>query len=450
MKKLLFTFVVLLLPMTTRADYGFEFNGGFSHWGEPDAEIDDIYYQLNPSDQTASVTYKTVSPDDMRDWPVSDYSGDIVIPSQVIYEGVTYTVTSIDNYAFNNTHDAGYGYSLINRSSLTSITSVSIPSTVTSIGNRAFENCRELSFITILGNLTSIGGGAFYGCSSLTSISLPSSVSSIGEYAFAGCSCLTNISIPNNVTSIGEYAFYNCSGLQSITLSDKLVSVEMGTFSNCTSLISVSIPDKVSSIADNAFNGCSNLTTVTLGYYLSSIASSFHNCNKLSNVYCYAPVPPTCSAQPFDEEVVYSNSLFLYVPSSSLEDYKYYVWKGETDEESSGWCSIKPNHILPISGQGSQKLGTPTISISNGVLKFDCGTDGAEYRYSITYPESKSNATGNNVQLPQTCTISVYAIKAGYDRSDTATKVIKNGDLNGDGTVNVADHVELSNIILGQ
>ena len=251
--------------------------------------------------------------------------------------------------------------------------------------------------------------------------------------------------------------FFYCVKLKSIVIPSSVARIESGVFHNCQQLssitipstISVSIPDKVSSIADNAFNGCSNLTTVTLGYYLGSIASSFHNCNQLSNVYCYAPVPPT-AIQPFDEEVVYSNSLFLYVPSSSLEDYKYYVWKGETDEESSGWCSIKPNHILPISGQGSQKLGTPTISISNGVLKFDCGTDGAEYRYSITYPESKSNATGNNVQLPQTCTISVYAIKAGYDRSDTATKVIKNGDLNGDGSIDVADHVELTNIIMAQ
>ena len=204
MKKLLFTFVVLLLPMTTRADYGFEFNGGFSHWGEPDAEIDDIYYQLNPSDQTASVTYKTVSPDDMRDWPVSDYSGDIVIPSQVIYEGVTYTVTSIDNYAFNNTHDAGYGYSLINRSSLTSITSVSIPSTVTSIGNRAFENCRELSSITILGNLTSIGGGAFCGCSSLTSIALPSSVWRSHAETHRFCSRGPRISCWDRRTALAE------------------------------------------------------------------------------------------------------------------------------------------------------------------------------------------------------------------------------------------------------
>jgi hypothetical protein len=447
MKKLLFTFVVLLLPMTASADYGFEFNGGFSHWGEPDAVINDIYYQLNPSDQTASVTYKTVCPDDMRDWPVSDYSGDIVIPSQVIYKGVTYTVTSIDDYAFNNTHDSGYGYSLINRSSLTSITSVTIPNTVTSIGNRAFENCRELNSITIVGNLNSIGGGAFCGCSSLTSISLPSSVLSIGEYAFAGCSNLTNISIPNNVTSIGEYTFYNCSGLQSITLSDKLASVEMGTFSNCTSLISVSIPDKVSSIADNAFNGCSNLTTVTIGYYLSSIGSSFHNCNKLSNVYCYAPVPPSYSAQPFDEEVVYSNSLFLYVPSSSLDDYKNY-WMVTGADPVNGWCSISWSNILPIPGQGSQKLDTPTILITNGVLKFDCGTDGAEYHYSITYPESKSNAVGNNVQLPSSYTISVYAVKAGYEKSDTATKEIKNGDLNGDGNVDVGDHVELTNIIM--
>lgn len=452
MKKLLFTIVAMLLPMVASAYYGYSDGiDWWSHFEASDATINGIHYQLNSADQTATVTYKKIVYFDMRNFPVNDYSGDVVIPSHVSYGGVTYIVTGIDNGAFDNALDASYGYSfLIDRpSSWKPVTSISIPSTVTSIGMGAFASCTSLTSIIIPTSVTYIGEQAFSGCTSLSSISIPAGVTSIGFRTFSNCSNLTTVNLPCNMTSIGERAFEYCSGLQSITLPDNLASIEMGTFSNCTSLTSVSIPDKVSSIADNAFNGCSNLTTVTIGYYLSSIGSSFHNCNKLSNVYCYAPVPPSYSAEPFDEEVVYSNSLFLYVPSSSLDDYKNY-WMVTGADPVNGWCSISWTNILPISNQGSQKLGTPTISISNGVLKFDCGTDGAEYRYSITYPESKSNATGNNVQLPQTCTISVYAIKAGYDRSDTATKVIKNGDLNGDGSIDVADHVELTNIIMAQ
>ena len=118
-----------------------------------------------------------------------------------------------------------------------------------------------------------------------------------------------------------------------------------------------------------------------------------------------------------------------------------------------GWGYILWSNILPLASTGGGKVATPTIGIANGALKFECSTDGVEYRYSITYPESNSNTVGNNVQLPQ-ITVSVYAIKAGYEKSDTATKQFTlasglRGDLDGNGVVNVADHVELSKIIMG-
>ncbi len=111
--------------------------------------------------------------------------------------------------------------------------------------------------------------------------------------------------------------------------------------------------------------------------------------------------------------------------------------------------------IKAITGSSSGKLTAPTITIESGVLKFDCGTNDAEYRYSITYPESNENMTGNNVLMPTSFTVSVFAVKSGYEKSDIATKefTIVNGvkgDLTGEGEVNVADHVELSKIILNQ
>ena len=84
---------------------------------------------------------------------------------------------------------------------------------VTSIGGRAFNQCRSLTSITIPDSVTSIGESAFSSCSSLTNITIPDSVTSIGKDAFNGCSSLTSITIPDSVTSIGSYAFYDCSRL---------------------------------------------------------------------------------------------------------------------------------------------------------------------------------------------------------------------------------------------
>ena len=117
---------------------------------------------------------------------------------------------------------------------------------------------------------------------------------------------------------------------------------------------------------------------------------------------------------------------------------------------------------MPIENAGDPKCATPTIKIENGFLKFECATDGVKYHFNVkgfgdmdfTYNPATDNL--DVVQLP-TVTISVYASKEGYSLSDTATKIVKfsdiggqKGDLNGDGEVNVSDHVELSKIIMDQ
>ena len=135
------------------------------------------------------------------------------------------SVTSIGNYAF----------------SYTDLKSITIPDRVTSIGNYAFAYCKNLPSITIPDGVTSIGYGAFYHCTSLTSITIPDRVTSIGFSAFSGCKNLTSITIPDSIISIGHTAFYNCSSLTSIT-----------------------IPDSVISIGDAAFKYCSNLKTISL------------------------------------------------------------------------------------------------------------------------------------------------------------------------------------------
>ena len=163
---------------------------------------------------------------------------------------------------------------------------VTIPNSVTSIGELAFYNCSGLTSVTIPNSVTSIGGGAFYGCSGLTSITIPNSVTSIGNSAFYGCSGLTsNVTIPNSVTSIGELAFYNCSGLTSVTIPNSVTNIGEGVFYGCSSLTSVAIGGSVTSIGHYAFYNCSGLTSITIPNSVTSIGYyAFYNCSSLTSV----------------------------------------------------------------------------------------------------------------------------------------------------------------------
>ncbi len=173
--------------------------------------------------------------------------GNITIPATIVHNGQTYTVTSIGDYAFVSCY----------------ITSVTIPDSVTSIGDDAFERCSGLTSVTIPDSVTSIGSGAFSYCTDLTSVTIPGSVTSIGYGAFSECSGLTSVDILDGVTSIGDFAFSMCDGLTSVTIPDSVTSIGNFAFYDCTGLTSVTIPDGVTSIGNGAFLMCSGLTSVT-------------------------------------------------------------------------------------------------------------------------------------------------------------------------------------------
>lgn len=122
------------------------------------------------------------------------YSGAIVIPSSVEFEGKSYSVASIGEMTF---YDCW------------TITSIIIPNSVTSIGDYAFYTCTGLTSIDIPNSVTSIGNYTFLGCTGAYRIIIPNSVTSIGNFAFADCRGFYLINIPNSVTSIGDYAFAN-------------------------------------------------------------------------------------------------------------------------------------------------------------------------------------------------------------------------------------------------
>ena len=120
----------------------------------------------------------------------------------------------------------------------TEVINLTIPNSVTSIGDYAFEYCSGLISVTIPHSVTSIGSCAFLNCTGLTSVTIPSSVTSIGGSAFGGCSGLTSVTIPNSVTSIGEYAFYGCSGLTSAEAPAGFFDVPEDDWPHCTKILS--------------------------------------------------------------------------------------------------------------------------------------------------------------------------------------------------------------------
>ena len=136
-----------------------------------------------------------------------------------------------------------------------SLENVTIPDSMTSIGNRAFDGCTSLKSITIPEGVTSIGDGAFKGCTRLASIIMPDSVTSgiVFHETFYGCTSLKSIAIPEGVTSIGNRAFEGCTSLESIAIPEGVVDIGFDAFKGCTRLASITIPDSVTRICSDAF-----------------------------------------------------------------------------------------------------------------------------------------------------------------------------------------------------
>ena len=276
MKKQLLLFFLMMLPLVASAD---------------PVIIDGIWYNLTAETKQAEVT---------TDYPW--YTGSVVIPEKVTYESVEYSVTSIGDYAFQ----------------MSSITSITIPNSVTSIGKQAFYLCEGLTSVSIPNSVTSISQKAFEACSGLTSVNIPNSLKWIEKGTFAGCKNLTSITIPNSVTYIGKEAFKSCSGLTSLTIPNSVTSIDSQAFEGCSGLTSIvveegnseydsrdncnaiietstnqlilgcqntKIPNSVTSIGERAFYGCSGLTSIAIPNSVTTIEwYAFYRCSKLTSV----------------------------------------------------------------------------------------------------------------------------------------------------------------------
>jgi hypothetical protein len=273
-----------------------------------DCEVDGICYNLI-NDSTCSVTSN----------PNGGYSGNVVIPENILYNNRTITVISIGSNAFRGCN---------------SLFSVSIPNTVTSIGSYAFAYSKLYS-IVIPNSVTSVGASAFYECSNLLKcaypdsinnpfyytyavsypasdsliedgiiwnsnkttlyfvpydfvgeFSFPESTTSIENYAFLACAGITTLTIPNSVTSIGDYAFALCMNISKLTISGSVASIGEYAFYYCNNLTIIDIPSSITRIGQSAFKECTELKRVNIADIAAWCNISFDN--SYSNPFYYA------------------------------------------------------------------------------------------------------------------------------------------------------------------
>lgn len=308
-------------------------------------EVDGILYKIDTSLTEVIVCTKGTG---------NEYSGDIIIPSEIHYGGKTFYVTKIDDSAFSQARE---------------LTSISLPNTLRSIGHQAFLRCSQLKSIEIPMGVTSIKSGAFLECENLEAITIPNTVTEIGNAAFLGCSALKsldfpdglkiierqtcnecksleNVKLPNSISKIGSFAFADCAfyelfipesvtiieneafnrckNLISIILPDNLTAISYGTFLNCDILDSVTIPKNITTIGENAFRNCKSLSFIELPNGLESIEKYAFSNTKLDEGSIISKIeePEKCAlhVNSFDD-YVYSYTT-LYVPKQSLDSYR--------------------------------------------------------------------------------------------------------------------------------
>jgi hypothetical protein len=435
-------------------------------------EVDGIrYVPVSPSERTC----------DAIDCVYDESAANTKIASTVLYKGVTMNVMNIKPYLANN-------------KKFMNTLSIDIEG---SLPDYAFTGCSNLKNVTYSDKINGIGYCAFQDCSSLISLTatenvpyskalyISKNIDTIGDNAFSGCKEIKNVIIADSEgtltfgsngknpifsscpldyvyigrdisyktgDSYGYSPFYRNTTLREVKITDKETEISENEFYGCTNLQKITIGDGVTTIGKRAFSGCSSLLYFAFGTQVADIGEeAFSDCAAMVEVISKAQNPPVCGSQALDD--INKFECKLYVPDGYMavyevaDQWKDFFFKDEGEGTASQGESGE---------QTVNKCETPTISFDGDKLSFACATEGVAFHYTISHSDVKSGISSKAVDLAQTYNITVYASKDGYNDSEVAKATLKAsnsvllGDVDGDGIVNVADHVKLSDIILNK
>ena len=450
--------------------------------------IDVVYDESAANTKIAStVTYKGIQMTVMNIKPYLAYNNKYLKTLTVDFDG------ELPDFAFAKSSN---------------MQSVTLGKNVSAINRYAFQGCSSLEAVSIPDIVTVLNEYTFEGCSSIQEVKIGSQIQTINQYAFSGCSALPSITIPSAVTNIYNNVFYNCTGLKNVNIADSESTLTFGSngsnpiFSSCpldnvyigrdinystasstgyspfyrnTTLREVKITDKETEISENEFYGCTNLQKITIGDGVTTIGKrafsgcsslkffafgsqvadigeeAFSDCATVVEISRKAKAAPACGSQALDD--INKWECKLYVPKGCMavyeaaDQWKDFLFK----EEGEGTASHGESGEQIV-----MKCETPTISFDGDKLSFACATEGVVYHYTISHSDMKNGTSSKDVVLAQTYNITVYAKKDGYNDSEVAKATIKAsgnvlvGDVDGDGIVNVADHVKLTDIIMNK
>ena len=338
-----------------------------------------------------------------------------------------------------------------------------------SIGSSCFRNDTSLSTLPLPSSVTTIGSSAFYGCSSLSTVTLPSGLTSLGGNAFES-SGITEITLPSGITTVPAYCFFNCPSLVSVTLSPSTTEIDVAAFRNVTSLVNVSMPDSVTNIRINAFDGCTNLGDLHISSALSTLGSSAFSAVSFcdQNMNAIDKTKDNLRGKDFyradNKHVLISDSLVhegsaytMSADSASIEvsasDVKYLSYTALSDPSVTLKFGLKDGTSVSFDNTAIKaitKAGTMSVTAVDPATLDEKTKDlvGSDPVYDISFGENTAFGGGKmTVVLP-------YALPDGKSAGDLKVHFIKDGKVSetydctyADGKVTfTTDHMSLYSI----
>ena len=366
--------------------------------------VGDLRYEIDTEAKTATVVR----------WVDTKYAGDIVVPERIRASNKKiYSVVKIGERVFQECGD---------------LTSITIANSVTSIGDYCFYFCSRLSKVILPDNLEAIPGMCFYQCIKLSNIKIPNTVKYFGNFSFAytvlktieipssviaigvgafECTELTTIEIPNTVEAISSNCFRYCRKLVSVLWPGSVPFIPISCFEDCDRLMLVEIKDGVTRVESSCFKNCLCLRSVRFPSTLEYIGPNiFEGCRWFDYVTFYGKCPEGIV------EANMPNTTRISVPEEYKQDYKSKLGNDYTK-------------IYTFAIAKYDKCEKPSITFSNGKLHFDCSIPKASYHYTITSPDMEEEGTSDGVvNLYASYLITASAYAAGYDYSDHVTATL--------------------------